>query len=256
MDKKYFGLLLKKGVYCYEHCTSFDVYNETSLPAQAAFYSKLSMGGVTDSDYAHAQRVWKKFKCGTFRDYTNLYCATDCLLLADIFENFRLVVSACCIHQSYLTQFFFCFRNLCQSIYDLDMSNFLTLPALSWNAALKYTKAKLDLITDTDMINFLDRALLGGYSAVHETYARSNPMEGEFIFSFDITACYAYCMTQFLPYTDFMWDRHIEKYTSDFILNLPDEGSYGCYLEVGYCCCCNDRRIAFKVCTESGRNYQ
>lgn len=30
----------------------------------------------------------EKFKCKTFEDYLKLYLFTDCLLLADVFDNF------------------------------------------------------------------------------------------------------------------------------------------------------------------------
>lgn len=166
MDKKYFGLLLRKGVYPYEACTSFDCYKATELPTREEFYSQLSMSGVTQEDYQHAKRVWKKFKLKTFGQYTNLYCMTDCLLLQDIVENFRFVCTVPSLSLSYtitlltlthyshykITQNTQFFRELCQSIYNLDLVNFLTLPALSWNAALKYTQAKLDLLTNTDMV--------------------------------------------------------------------------------------------------------
>ena len=37
-------------------------------------------------------------------------------------------------------------------IYELDPAHFLTAPVLAWEAALKKTKAKLDLLTDMDML--------------------------------------------------------------------------------------------------------
>ena len=40
-----FRLMLRKGVYPYEHMTSWDSFNETQLPAKDAFYSNLYNGG-------------------------------------------------------------------------------------------------------------------------------------------------------------------------------------------------------------------
>ncbi|XP_057292540.1 uncharacterized protein LOC130621248 [Hydractinia symbiolongicarpus] len=57
-----FKLLRRKGVYLYEYVDSFDKFNETNLPAEDAFYSKLNMSGISDADYAHAQKVWKDIK--------------------------------------------------------------------------------------------------------------------------------------------------------------------------------------------------
>lgn len=99
----------------------------------------------------------------------------------------------------------------------------------SWNAALKFTRAKLELITDTDMLFFLDRGLLGGYSAVHQTFSRAGINTK--IKLFDVNAEYAWCLMQFLPFKDFTWDNNLSKYTPDFIQNLPDTGQFGCFME-------------------------
>ena len=86
-------LLLKKGIYPYAYMDSFErfEFEETELPEKEKFYSGLSGKGITDEEYAHAQEVWKNFGCRNLGDYHNLYVATDVLLLADVFENFRKV---------------------------------------------------------------------------------------------------------------------------------------------------------------------
>ena len=37
-------------------------------------------------------------------------------------------------------------------IYELDPARFLTAPGLAWQAALRFTKVKLDPLTDIDML--------------------------------------------------------------------------------------------------------
>ena len=59
-------------------------------------------------------------------------------MLADVFENFR---------------------NTCLKIYELDPAKFLSAPGLAWQAALKKTKVKLDLLTDIDMLLMVKRVL-------------------------------------------------------------------------------------------------
>ena len=59
--------------------------DETSLPSNEAFYSKLTGEGITDEDYQHAHTVWKEFNIESMKDYRKLYNLSDVLLLADIF---------------------------------------------------------------------------------------------------------------------------------------------------------------------------
>src|SRR6218665_3462270 len=62
-----------------------DRLNETSLPPNLAFYSKLNDANISDEDYEHAQTVWKEFGRKTLREYHDLYNLSDVLLLADVF---------------------------------------------------------------------------------------------------------------------------------------------------------------------------
>ena len=59
----HFGLLRRKGVYLYDYMDSFDRFDETKLPSQDAFFSKL---------YTHATRVWTT-SCRTMTDFHHIY---------------------------------------------------------------------------------------------------------------------------------------------------------------------------------------
>ncbi|XP_074655657.1 uncharacterized protein LOC141909170 [Tubulanus polymorphus] len=89
---------------------------DTQLPSKGAFYSKLSEAGISDQDYAHAQKLWATFQCRTMGDYHDLYLRTDTVLLADVFENFR----STCVKQ-----------------YGLDPAQYYTSPGLSWTLYLR-----------------------------------------------------------------------------------------------------------------------
>ena len=89
------------------------------------------MEGITDSDYMHAKRVCQVFEIKKLGEYHDLYLKNDTLLLSDIFENFR---------QMYL------------KICPLDPTSPFSVPGLAWQAALKRTEVKLELLTDTDML--------------------------------------------------------------------------------------------------------
>ena len=64
------------------------------------------------------------------KDYHDLYLKYDVLLIADVFEKFR---------------------NNSLKNYVLCPSHYLSIPGLSWEAMLKMTKIKLELIRDPDM---------------------------------------------------------------------------------------------------------
>ena len=67
-----FRLLLRKGVYPYEYMTSWDKLEESKLPPKEAFHSNLNMSDISEYDYKHAQRVWKKFKLKNLGEYHDL----------------------------------------------------------------------------------------------------------------------------------------------------------------------------------------
>ena len=109
-DLNKFYLLLRKGIYPYEYMDSWKRFNETQLPDKESFYNELNKEGVTDEDYAHAQKVWKEFNIKNLGEYHDLYVQSDTLLLADVFENFR---------------------EKCLEIYELDPAGFLSAPGLA-----------------------------------------------------------------------------------------------------------------------------
>ena len=72
---------------------------------------------------------------------------SDTLLLADVFGNFR---------------------NKCIEIYELEPAHFLSAPGLAWQACLKKTGVKFELLTDIDMLLMVDKDIRGGIChAIH-----------------------------------------------------------------------------------------
>ena len=88
-DLNKFILLLRKGVYPYEHMDNWETFNETSLPNKESVYSNLNMENIEDIDYRHGNNTFKIFKLKNLGEYHYLYVQSDTLLLADVFENFR-----------------------------------------------------------------------------------------------------------------------------------------------------------------------
>ena len=118
---------------------SWQHFDDPQLPSKEAFYSKLSDMHISDEEYAHAEKVWKAFDCKTLGDYHGLYNCTDVLLLADVFETFRK-------------------PSLMQ--YKLDPANYCISPRPSWDALLKKTRVKLELLTDHF---FIENSMCGSW---------------------------------------------------------------------------------------------
>ena len=51
--------------------------------------------------------------------------------------------------------------NMSHKIYEIDPARFLTAPGLAWQAALKKTKIKLDLLTDIDTLLLVEKGIRG-----------------------------------------------------------------------------------------------
>jgi len=122
--------------------TGEEVMNETCLPPQEAFYSSLTETSIDDEAYEHALQMWHKFGCKTFKDYHDLYLKLDVMLLADVFENFRM--------------------QACES-YDLDPLHYLTLKSFSWDACLKVTRVQLDLMDTPEKFLMIENNIRGEF---------------------------------------------------------------------------------------------
>ena len=147
------SLLTRKGVYPYEYMNSSEKLKETQLPPREAFYSRLHEEGISVEDYEHARKVWEMFEMKNLGDYHNLYNQVDVLLLADVFENFR---------------------DICIKNYKLDPAHYYTAPGLAWDAALKVTEVKLELLSDMDMLLMGEKGIRGGVSMISNRYGKAN----------------------------------------------------------------------------------
>ena len=188
-----FNLMKQKGIYPYDHMDSFNRFNETKLPVQQDFYSILNNEHISDEQYKHAQNVWDTFNLKTMGDYHDLYLKSDILLLADVFEHFR---------------------KTCLQYYKLDPCHYFTSPGLSWDAMLKMTDIKLELIVDIDMSQFIEKGMRGGVSYIANRYGKANnkymkeydkKAPSKYIMYLDANNLYGWAMSQYLPTGDFKW---------------------------------------------------
>ena len=195
--KKNIDLLSRKGVYPYDYISSLAKLSEKCLPPKSEFYSKLYDEDISDEDYQHALKVWKTFGCKTLRDYHDLYLKSDVLLLADVFEKFRLT---------------------CLKHYKLDPAHYYTAPGLAWDACLKLTGQHLELLTDYDMLMMFERGIRGGITHISKRYSEANnkymknydsSKKSKFIQYLDANNLYGWAMSQNLPTHGFKWVNNL-----------------------------------------------
>ena len=216
---KRLDLMSQKGVYPFDFMDSFEKFNQMELPTKDKFYSILNDQHITDDEYDHAKKVWKTFNIKTMGEYHDLYLVSDVLLLTDVFENFR---------------------KTCMQYYKLDPCHYFTSPGLSWGAMLKMTNIKLELMTDIDMFQFIEKGMCGGVSYIANRYGNANnkymkeydeKAPSKYIMYLGTNNLYGWAMCQYLPTGNFKWmtDKEISK------INLGKykaDGKKGLILEV------------------------
>ena len=187
---------------------NWERFDERLLLNKEAFYSNLNMEDITDTDYRHANKVFKEFKLKHLGEYHDLYIQSETLLLADVFENFR---------------------NTCIKVYELDPAHFLTAPGLAWQACLKKTGVKLELLANFDMLLMVEEGIRSGiYYAVHR-YAKTNnkymnkydeKQEFPFLEYLYANNLFGWGMEQNLSVGGFEWVRDVSRIDEDFIKTM------------------------------------
>ena len=213
-------LLLRKGVYPYDYVDCAKRLEETTLPAKEHFFSQLTQEDISIGDYNHAKTVWSEFGCRTLGDYHDVYMKADVLLLADVFERFRTTSL---------------------ETYKLDPAHYFTSPGLAWDAMLRHTGIKLQLLTDPDMLLMIERGIRGGVSMITKKHAQANnPYISEtydcsapktYLMYFDANNLYGWAMSEAMPENDFEWCTQQECAQLDATC-IDDDATTGYLLEV------------------------
>ena len=154
----------------------------------------INMEDITDVDHRHAKRVLKNLSNKNLGDYHDLYVESDALL-SNVFENFR---------------------NKCIEIYELDPAHFLSAPGLAWQACLKKTEVKLELLTENYTLLMVEKGIRGGIRHAIHRYAKANNKylknydknKGSLYIQYlDANNLYGWAMSQKLPVDGFKWKK-------------------------------------------------
>ena len=194
-------------------------FNNRELPTKDQFYSILNDEHITDDESIHAKEVWDTFYIKTMGEYHDLYLVSDVLLLTNVFENFG---------------------KTCMQYYKLDPCHYFTSPGLSWDAMLKMTNIKLELMTDIDMFQFIEKGMCGGVSYIANRYGNADnkcikeydeKAPSKYIMYLDTNNLYGWAMSQYLPTGNFKWmtDKKIRKID---LGKYKADGKKGLILEV------------------------
>ena len=235
-------LLLRKSVYMYEYMDSFDKFSETSLPPKNAFYTSLRQKHISDEEYDFAKDVWKEFGFKNLKEYTEFYCLLDTSLLADIFCKFR---------------------NTIHDTYKLDVCHYFSIPGLSWDAAMRSTKMRIELIQDPTIYQFLQLGIRGGVCGVNQRHAIANNINidtfdsnkpNSFIINLDVNNLYGKCLNMYLPFKNFKFLNEDEYINIDWEhIKTNSEKGYILECDLYYPENLHDDHSDFPLCPLAGK---
>ena len=134
-----------------------------------------------------------------------MYVQSNTLLFVDVFENFR---------------------KQCTEIYELEAAFFLSASRLSWQACLKKTEIRLELLTNIDMLLMVEKGTRGGICHAIHRYAKANNkymknydknIESSYVMYLDANDLYGWTMSQKLPVDGFKWIKKVSEFDERFV---------------------------------------
>ena len=130
---------------------------------------------------------------------------------------------------------------MCLEIYELDPVYFVSAPGLAWQACLKKTGVKLELLTDIDMLLMVEKGTRGGICQAIHRYAKANNKymknydknnESSYLKYLDANNLYGWAVSQKLPVNGLKWVKKLSKFNEDFLKKYDENGNTGYFLEV------------------------
>ena len=101
---------------------------------------------------------------------------------------------------------------MCLKVYELDSVKFLPVPELAWEAALKKTEVKLELLTDIDILLMVEKGIRGRICHAISRYAKAynkcmkdydKNKESSYLQYWDVNNLYGWAISKKLPKNSF-----------------------------------------------------
>ena len=117
----------------------------------------------------------------------------------------------------------------------------MSVTGLAWQACLKKTGVKLELLADYDMILMIEKGITGGICQATHRYATANNkymknydknIETSYIEYLDPNNLYGWAMSQKRPTNGFKWVEDLSQINEDLIQKYDENSNIGYFLEV------------------------
>ena len=191
---------------CYDYISDINKLSETKLPSINNFFNSLRNTAISKEDYNLGTKIYDLSNCKNISDYLILYNEMDVILLCDVFLAWRKT--------------FF-------EKYNLDIAQYLTISAYSFDACLfKHSEnLEIDLLNDPDLIGLINHNIRGGYCCLNKKYGkfenyftvkdekkRNSLEKNTYCFYLDVNSLYSKAMSEKLPYKNIEEVDHTEFY--------------------------------------------
>ena len=171
----------------HERCSCFE---KKVFAKERRVFNDMTCQHITKDEYDFAHKVWNRFSCKTFQNYMEIYLLADCLLLCDVFENFRTN----CLEQ-----------------YSIIPCYYFSAPHFTFDAFLRHSSLTLELLSDNNQYLFIIKKIRGGMSMVSKRYALTNntcerhnsSKSSSFILYLDANNLYGRALQEYLAWKNF-----------------------------------------------------
>ena len=117
----------------------------------------------------------------------------------------------------------------------------MSAPGLAWQACLKKTGVKLELLTNYDMLLMVENGIRGEICQATHRYAKANNKymknydknnESSYIVFLNANSLYGWAMSQKLSLNCFKWVKNWSKFNEGFIRKYDEDSNTRYFLEV------------------------